>query len=181
MRRLRYLVPLAAFASLALLFYGLLSGPPPATIPSPLLNRPAPDFRLPPLDAQARGFGRQDLASGHMSVVNFWASWCAPCRVEHPILAALAGERSVKVYGIAYKNEAAAARAYLRELGDPFAAINADRDGRAAIDWGVTGVPETFLVDGDGVVRARFSGPLTPATLSNVILPALRAHPQARS
>lgn len=173
MRRLLFVLPILAFAGLAALFWKGLSGPPPSTLPSPLIGRPAPGIALPPLDAAVHGFDRADLAAGHPTLVNFWASWCAPCREEHPLLMALAAEKGIALYGVAYKDTPDKARAYLDDLGNPFARVDADMVGRVSIDWGVTGVPETFVVDGAGIVRAHYAGALTQEVLARVILPAL--------
>jgi cytochrome c biogenesis protein CcmG, thiol:disulfide interchange protein DsbE len=172
MRRLLFVVPVVAAGLLAMLFYVSLSGPPPSELPSPLVGKPAPIFILPAL-AGAQGFTRGDLAQGHATLVNFWASWCAPCRVEHPLLAALAAQKNIALYGMAWKNKPGQARAFLDELGNPFTRIDVDENGRASIDWGVTGVPETFVVDGNGIIRAHYAGPLTPEVLSQIILPGL--------
>jgi cytochrome c biogenesis protein CcmG/thiol:disulfide interchange protein DsbE len=108
-------------------------------------------------------------------VINFWASWCAPCRVEAPVLKDLAERRGVTVYGVVYKDTPDKARAFLTELGNPFAKIVDDREGRVGIDWGVTAVPETFVIDAGGTVRVRFAGALTDEVVRDIILPALRS------
>jgi cytochrome c biogenesis protein CcmG/thiol:disulfide interchange protein DsbE len=172
-KRFAFLIPVAVLAGIAVLFYaGLEQTPPGDRSSSPLIGKPAPAFVLAALDARARGFESRDFI-GHPTIVNFWASWCAPCRVEHPVLRALRAERGVLLYGIVYKDEAGKARAFLDELGDPFDRIGVDPKGRVAIDWGLTGVPETFVVDAHGIVRAHISGPLTPEILEGVIRPAL--------
>jgi cytochrome c biogenesis protein CcmG, thiol:disulfide interchange protein DsbE len=159
-------LPVAAFAALALLFLvRLLSGADPARVPSVLIGRPAPALALPAL----AGLGKPGVATGDLkggvTVVNVWASWCAPCRVEHPQLMALAKD-GVRVVGINYKDEPENARRFLGLLGDPFAAVGTDRDGRAAIEWGVYGVPETFVVGPDGTIRHKLVGPLTAENLA---------------
>ena len=171
MKRFLLVIPAALFAGLVWLFYAGLSGPPPSQLPSPLVGKPAPDFTLPALSGD--GFTRGDLASGHATIVNFWASWCAPCRVEHPLLEALAAREGVTLYGVAWKNKPDQAQGFLEELGDPFARTNVDVSGRVGIDWGIAGVPETFVVDRQGVIRAHYAGPLTPEIVANSILPAL--------
>ena len=164
--RLVHLLPLGFFACLALIFLvRLQSGIDPQAIPSALVGHPAPAFDLPPLDGlDVPGLKRADL-DGRVTIVNVFASWCVPCRQEHPVLAALAKELGadghVRVVGIDYKDLPDNARAFLDEVGNPYAAIGADQKGRAAIDWGVYGVPETFVVGADGVVRHKFIGPLT--------------------
>lgn len=174
MKRLFFLVPAVIFLALAALLYKGLSMGPPSVLPSPLVDRPAPDFALPPLDAQAQGFTHDELTRGRPTIVNFWASWCAPCRIEHPTLAALAAKQGVTLYGVDYKDDPEKARAFLNELGNPFSKIDLDKPGRVSIDWGVTGVPETFVIDGNGIVREHYAGPLTNEILDQRILPALR-------
>ncbi|HEY4115890.1 MAG TPA: DsbE family thiol:disulfide interchange protein [Rhizomicrobium sp.] len=175
MNRLIYIVPVLAFGGLAYLLFHSLSAPPPDELPSTLIGKPAPPLSLPPLDAKAKGFSRDDLAAGHVTVLNVWASWCVPCREEAPALVQLAQEKGVQLDGLVYKDKAAKARAFLDEAGDPFARIDADANGRAAIDWGVYDVPETFVIDGHGIVRLRYSGPITPDVLSSTILPAIES------
>jgi cytochrome c biogenesis protein CcmG/thiol:disulfide interchange protein DsbE len=173
MKRLFFLIPIMAFAALAVLLYrGLFLAP--TVLPSPLVGKPAPEIALPPLDDQAQGFTRAELGQGKPIIVNYWASWCAPCRIEHPNLEELAQRQGVTLYGVDYKDKADDARKFLTELGNPFAKINRDNDGRVAIDWGVTGVPETFVVDGTGVIRVHYAGPITEEVMNRLILPALK-------
>lgn len=173
MKRLFFLVPVAVFMALAwLLYIGLFQGPP-SELPSPLIGKPAPEIALPALDAQAQNFARAELAQGRPTIVNFWASWCVPCRLEHSTLEALATRNGVTLYGVDYKDNPENARAFLTELGNPFGKINEDREGRVSIDWGVTGVPETFVIDGKGVIRVHYAGPLSDAVVERLILPAL--------
>lgn len=171
-----YVVPVVAFASLVVVLVVSLmearSIPTDAT-PSALIDRPAPAFALPALDARTPSFAPRDLAAGHVTILNAWASWCVPCRAEAPALAALAERRDVVVYGLVYKDTPEKARGFLDEMGNPYQRIDLDRDGRAGIEWGLTGVPETFVIDGRGIVREHFSGPLLDSTLTNVILPAI--------
>ncbi|MFL5260552.1 MAG: DsbE family thiol:disulfide interchange protein [Hyphomicrobiales bacterium] len=172
-RRWLVLLPIAAFLLIAGLFYKGLFGDP-AEIPSVLIDKPAPRFDLPPVEGLGRpGFGSADLAKGGVTLVNVWGSWCVPCRSEHPLLMALAGRADVKLYGINYKDEPENARRFLGSLGNPFAAIGADPSGRTAIDWGVYGVPETFIVDGKGVVRGKWIGPLTEEAIRSVVGPKI--------
>ncbi|HXJ03266.1 MAG TPA: DsbE family thiol:disulfide interchange protein [Micropepsaceae bacterium] len=174
MKRLFFLIPIVIFLGLAgLLFIGLFQGPP-SLLPSPLVGKPAPDIALPALDAQASNFTRAELGQGKPIIINFWASWCVPCRLEHSTLEALAKRNGVTLYGVDYKDEPEKARAFLSELGNPFGKINQDKDGRVAIDWGVTGVPETFVVDSAGVIRMHYAGPLTDEVLDRLVLPALK-------
>ena len=169
-----YLLPVALFALLAIGFYGGL-GTDTNTLPSPLIDRPAPTFSLPPLilgDAKSGdGFSTADL-KGKVSLVNVFASWCVPCRAEHPVLNALAQTKRVSIYGINYKDQPEAARAWIGELGNPYIRIGAD-DGRVGIEWGVYGVPESFVVDRDGRIRYKHVGPLTRDDLDREILPLI--------
>jgi cytochrome c biogenesis protein CcmG/thiol:disulfide interchange protein DsbE len=173
MRILLALLPLTVLALLAGIFLLRLGqGDDPATIPSALIGKPAPALTLPGLPGH-QGFGPADLADGRVKIVNFWASWCAPCRIEHPLLSTLTGQ--VDVYGVAYKDSTENALGFLDELGNPFGRIGVDADGRAAIDWGVYGVPETYVVDGRGIIVWKHVGPLDAAAIRNDILPAIAA------
>jgi cytochrome c biogenesis protein CcmG/thiol:disulfide interchange protein DsbE len=172
-KRLLYILPVLAFLAVGWFLYASLRPPPPAAMTSALLDKPAPELTLPPLDAQARGLRPSDLADGkRVTLVNLFASWCVPCREEAPELAELARARGVHLIGIAYKDKPEAARAFLNEYGNPFDRVGLDTDGRAGIEWGISGVPETFVLDRHGVVRGRF-GPLTPDGLVMDILPAI--------
>jgi cytochrome c biogenesis protein CcmG/thiol:disulfide interchange protein DsbE len=175
-----YLLPAALFALLAIVFYNRL-GTDTTILPSPLIDQPAPDFSLPPLISNgaatngnapsAPGFATADLI-GKVSLVNVFASWCVPCRAEHPVLNALAQSKRVAIYGINYKDKPEAARAWIGELGNPYDRIGAD-DGRVGIEWGVYGVPESFVVDREGRIRYKQVGPLTRADLDRTILPLI--------
>ncbi|CAN5381989.1 DsbE family thiol:disulfide interchange protein [soil metagenome] len=172
------LIPALAFLALATLFYrGLLEDP--ATVPSVLIGRKVPDFVLPPVEGLAAnsvpipGFSAADLAAGRITLVNVWASWCAPCRLEHPLLLELGRRSDIRLFGINNKDAADNAKRFLGTLGQPFAAIGADGAGRVSIDWGVYGVPETFIVDGTGVIRYKWIGPLTEETISTRINPEI--------
>lgn len=184
MRRFAFFLPVLLFLGVAAyLMAGLWLEP--QRLPSALIDRPAPDFALPPLAGRTgqgadRGLATADLRSGEPVLLNVFASWCLPCRVEHPVLTELAEGAGVPIYGINYKDEPAAAIRWLDELGDPFAAVGMDRDGRAAIDLGVYGVPETFVVDGRGKIRFRYAGPLTPVVVEQELMPALRAAAEAK-
>ena len=163
-----FLLPAAVFALLTAGFYiGL--GIDSKILPSALIDQPAPDFTLPPLHGEERGFSSADL-QGHVSLVNVFASWCTPCRAEHAVLNALAQSKRVPIYGIDYKDKRDVALAWIAELGNPYTRIGAD-DGRVGIDWGVYGVPETFIVDRDGRIRYKHVGPLTEADVVRTILP----------
>ncbi len=163
-----FLIPAAVFGLLAAGFYAGL-GIDPSILPSPLIDQPAPRFTLAPLPGETAGFSSADL-TGHVSLVNAFASWCVPCRAEHPVLNALAHTKRVPIYGIDYKDKADVALAWIAELGNPYTRIGAD-DGRVGIDWGVYGVPETFIVDKAGRIRYKHVGPLSEADVERTILP----------
>ncbi|MBL8670005.1 MAG: DsbE family thiol:disulfide interchange protein [Alphaproteobacteria bacterium] len=170
-RRLLFLLPVLVFAGLAGAFW---VGRPrdPRRVPSALIDKPVPSFALAPLIDGKPGLATADLATGKPALVNFFASWCGPCRVEHPILMRLQRD-GVALQGIAWKDAPDDARKFLRDLGDPFQRVGIDRDNRAGIDWGVYGVPETYVVDGKGVIRFRHAGPLTPEIVRDVVMPLL--------
>jgi len=171
-RRIWLLLPLAAFLVLVALFYFRLGAGDPSRVPSALLNKPVPEFALPSmLGGQSVGLDSGDLSIG-VHVVNVWASWCGPCRLEHPILMKLADDRRFEVVGINYKDVPENAERFLGALGNPFAKIGADRDGKTGINWGVYGVPETFVVK-DGVIVHKFIGPLSEEGLAKDLMPAI--------
>jgi cytochrome c biogenesis protein CcmG/thiol:disulfide interchange protein DsbE len=174
-KRWIYILPIAGFALLAFFLFRSLWSPAPDIIPSALLNKPAPQLVLPALDEQTSAFTSADLRAGHVTVVNVFASWCAPCRTEAPALMALAQVPGVALYGMTQKDKPAATRAFLDEVGNPFSRIARDDDGRASIEWGVYGVPETYVVDGKGVLRFKYVGGLTQAVLEQQLLPAIRS------
>ncbi|MGB8316266.1 MAG: DsbE family thiol:disulfide interchange protein [Aestuariivirga sp.] len=162
------LLPIVIFAGLALLFWRGLSGNP-SELPSVLIGKPVPAFVLPAIEGtNIPGFASATLSTGGVSVVNIWASWCGPCRVEHPLLVELARRTDIRLYGINNKDKADNARRYLGTLGQPYAAIGADITGRTTIDWGSYGVPETFIVDGKGIIRFKWIGPLSPEVMTGV-------------
>ncbi|NNF90251.1 MAG: DsbE family thiol:disulfide interchange protein [Boseongicola sp.] len=167
------LVPPVVFAALAGLFLGGMYRDDPDALPSTIVGQPAPTLALTPLPPKSE-IAPEAMADGQIKIVNYWASWCAPCRIEHPQLMRLADE-GLAVYGVNYKDDPEKAIAFLNELGDPYTGIGADRAGRTAIDWGVYGVPETFVVDGDGTVLLRFAGPITEVILEKRIRPAIGA------
>ena len=175
MKRWITILPVAAFALLAFFLFRSLWSPSPNVIPSALLNKPVPRLVLPPLDARSAAFTPADLASGHVSVVNVFASWCAPCRIEAPQLAILSRVPGIALYGLVQKDKPEAARAFLDEVGDPFDKIAQDADGRASIEWGVYGVPETYVVDGKGIIRLKYIGQLTEKVLAEQLVPAIKA------
>lgn len=176
--RLKFLVPLLVFIVVAgALFVGLYLKP--SEVPSALVGKAAPEFSLPPLAGDSRGFATADLRKGQVSVVNVFASWCVPCRIEHPQLMELA-KTGVPIYAIAYKDRAEAVRGFLAPLGNPFAAIGDDRSGRVGIDWGVYGVPETFVVTGDGRILYRHVGPIMEEDIKSKLLPAIEQAKQGK-
>ncbi|WP_201862138.1 DsbE family thiol:disulfide interchange protein [Microvirga soli] len=169
--RLIFILPGLVFLALAGLFaVQLFSGRNPAELPSVLINKPVPTFNLAPLDGLVAngqavpGLSNEDL-KGRVTVVNVWASWCGPCRQEHPLLVDLAKDPSIRVVGINQRDNTDNARRFLGSLGNPYAAVGVDPNGRTSIDWGVYGVPETFIVGPDGTIRHKHIGPLTPENL----------------
>jgi cytochrome c biogenesis protein CcmG, thiol:disulfide interchange protein DsbE len=164
-------IPPVAFAALAGLFAFGMMRDDPNELPSALAGGPAPKTVVQPL-GNITHFDDAVLRDGRVKLVNFFASWCAPCRVEHPNLMLLQAE-GLPIYGINYKDDPANAVAFLAELGNPYAAAGADPDGQLAIDWGVYGVPETFVVDGEGKIIARLAGPATQRTIAERLRPAL--------
>jgi cytochrome c biogenesis protein CcmG, thiol:disulfide interchange protein DsbE len=168
----RWSIPLAIFVILmAFLYVGLSRDP--REVPSPLLDKPAPAFALSQLHDPASKLTNADL-KGKVWLLNVWASWCVSCRVEHPLLMQLAASKVVPVYGLDYKDKPDAGRAWLAQNGNPYTASAVDLDGRVGIDYGVYGVPETFLIDKQGVVRYKQIGPLTVDSLQQKILPLVR-------
>lgn len=180
--RLWRFAPLIGFAGLGVAFAYMLFNNSGGTLASALIGRPSPAFATPLLDRSdspspsglAEGtLSTADLTKGGLSIVNLWASWCAPCRIEHPQLVALAERGDVAVHGIAFHDKPEAARAFLAELGDPFAKVGLDEDGQASLKWGVEGVPETFLIDGDGKVILKHTGEISEEDLRTIIVPAI--------
>jgi|KBSMisStaDraftv2_1062788.scaffolds.fasta_scaffold104799_2 cytochrome c biogenesis protein CcmG/thiol:disulfide interchange protein DsbE len=170
--RLWFLIPLGAFLALALvLAVGLKLDP--REVPSPLIDKPAPKFALARLDDAGKTVRLDDL-KGKVFILNVWASWCVACREEHPVLLDFAKKRVVPVYGLNYKDTRPDASAWLARFGDPYDASFFDEDGRVGLDFGVYGVPETFIVDGNGVIRMKHIGPITPEVLANKIEPLLK-------
>jgi len=165
------LVPPAAFAGLAVAFFVGLQREDPDQLPSALEGKPAPAVAMQPLGTLP-GFDDSSLRNGEVKLVNFWASWCAPCRVEHPNLTALA-EEGIEVLGVNYKDQPDKALGFLEELGNPYAGVGADPQGRMALNWGLYGVPETYVIDGDGNIILRFAGPITQRVIESDIRPAL--------
>lgn len=187
MRRFLYIVPLALFIALVIYFFvAMRGGYDPSTLPSAMIGKPVPTFDLPgplvsPSYAGPRvklGFSNRDLL-GHVVLVNFFASWCIPCRVEHPVLMGLGPAADVPVVGIAYKDKSQDAVGFLNEYGNPYVAVAMDEGGRTGIDFGVYGVPETYLIDKHGIIRLRYVGPLTAEVVAREILPAVRTLQQS--
>lgn len=177
MRRLVVFLPVAVFAALVGLMVSLLTDSERnddlTRLPSALIGKPAPVIDLPAINASIPGgFSTADL-KGRVTLVNVFASWCVPCLAEHPQIEALA-ERGFPVYGINHRDKPDAADAWLRRHGNPYTAVGADLDARASIDWGVTGVPETFIIDPNGVITYKHVGPITQDVMDNKILPGLR-------
>lgn len=182
---LLYLVPLLLFAVLSVIFgIGLFSGDT-SRVPSALIGRTAPAITLTPVEGLVRdgqpvsSFGNADLARGRATIVNVFASWCAPCKIEHPVLMGIAQSEPVRqgkvaLAGINYKDEAENARRFLGALGNPFSAVGADKAGRAAIEWGVYGVPETFVIGPDGRILDKHVGPLDAAAAARLLQKALK-------
>jgi cytochrome c biogenesis protein CcmG/thiol:disulfide interchange protein DsbE len=173
------LAPVLVFAVMAGLFAFALFFVEPSKLPSTLIGKPVPSVSFPPLDGLAAagtpvpGFTAADLAKGKVTVVNFWASWCRPCVEEHPLLIELKARTGVDVYGVNYKDDQTNARRFLGLHGNPFTAVGTDAVGRAAIEWGVYAMPETFVVDGRGRIAYKHVGPLSPQSLLDKIIPAV--------
>lgn len=171
--RLKYLLPVLLFIGLAAAL-GIGLTLKPGEIPSALIMKPVPEFELPPVPGSELGLASLDLKQGEVALVNVFASWCVTCRVEHPLLMALKEKGEVKVHGLNYKDAPDAASAWLQRYGDPYLRTGLDRNGRVGIDWGVYGVPETFVVTGDGRIACKHIGPVSEFDLTDKILPLVR-------
>jgi cytochrome c biogenesis protein CcmG/thiol:disulfide interchange protein DsbE len=173
MRALKFLIPLLVFVGIG---WFLLRGldRDPREIPSPLVGKPAPEVSLPVLGAGGDAPWTTASMRGQVWLLNVWGSWCAGCKVEHPLLNELAARKLVPIVGLAWKDRPEDASGWLERLGNPYAVTVLDREGKAAIDWGVYGAPETFVIDKAGVVRDKFIGALTPEALSQRILPLVQ-------
>ena len=169
----RFAIPLAVFVVLlAFLFVGL--GLNPREVPSPLIGKPAPAFQLAQLHTPDRAFTQKDML-GQVWLLNVWASWCISCRDEHPLLVQIAKSNTVPLVGLNYKDKPDEAKAWLKQFGDPYRLSISDLNGRVGIDYGVYGVPETFVIDKAGVIRHKHIGPITPEALEKKILPLVKA------
>lgn len=168
----RFLLPLGAFIVLVIfLWIGLTLNP--REVPSPLINKIAPTFRLPQLHDAAKTIGPEDLR-GKVWLLNVWSSWCVTCRQEHPLLVELGRQNLVPIYGLNYKDNRDDGLALLRNSGDPYVLSAYDREGNVGIDWGVYGVPETFVIDKSGLIRHKFIGALTPELIQNKLIPLVK-------
>ncbi len=169
---MRYAIPLGIFLALvALLAVGLRLDP--REVPSPLINKPAPMFQLPELAAPDRTFSPKEL-EGRVWMLNVWASWCTACREEHPVLVEFAKSGTVPVYGLNYKDQRADGLAWLQRFGNPYKLSAFDEQGKVGIDYGVYGVPETYLIDKHGIIRYKRIGPVTPELIQQKILPLIK-------
>jgi cytochrome c biogenesis protein CcmG/thiol:disulfide interchange protein DsbE len=168
----KFVIPLAIFvALLAFLFVGLRLNP--REVPSPFIGKPAPAFELTELQEPDKRFARRDM-DGKVWLLNVWASWCVACREEHPILVEFSKQKILPVVGLNYKDKPEDAKAWLKQFGNPYTLSVVDQDGRVGIDYGVYGVPESFLIDRKGVIRYKQIGPITPEALEKKILPLAR-------
>jgi len=174
-RRLMFLLPALVFVAIAGYFlWGLGPARDPSAVPTAMIDKPVPDFDLAAVPGLGvPGLATADLAGGEVAMVNFFASWCVPCRAEHRYLTAFAEQTGVPLYGINHRDKPEDAAAWLAELGNPYRRIGAD-PGRAAVEWGVTGVPETFLIDGAGRIRFHHRGPMVPEVIDRDVMPLLR-------
>lgn len=168
----RYLIPLALFVILVI-FLAIGLGHDPREVPSPLINKPAPAFQLARLEDPTKTFSASEMR-GKVWLLNVWASWCVACRDEHPVLLELSRSKAVPLYGLNYKDRREDGLAWLREFGNPYLLNASDIDGRVGIDYGVYGVPETYLIDREGVIRFKQIGPVTPEVVENKILPLVK-------
>ena len=173
-RRWVFILPLVLFVALSGVFLmQLLSGKDASIVPSVLIGTKAPETDLPPLEGVGLPGFSTEVLKGRVSLVNVWASWCVPCRQEHPLLMDLAKDGRFEIVGLNYKDKPGQARAFLADLGNPFTRLGVDQTGRAAINWGVYGVPESFIVDGKGIIRYKQVGPIQERDLRDTIRPIL--------
>lgn len=174
------LMPVLIFIAIVGFFAVALRSADPSFVPSTMIGKQVPEGVFPAIDGLEKaegkpepGFTTRDLAKGRVSVVNYWASWCVPCIEEHPLLEKLKSETDVDIYGINYKDRTEAARRFIGRYGNPFTAVGSDKQGRAAIDWGVYGTPETFVVNGKGQIVYKHVGPISEDSLKTKLLPAI--------
>jgi cytochrome c biogenesis protein CcmG/thiol:disulfide interchange protein DsbE len=173
------IAPLLIFGALVGLFAFALQTGDPSKLPSALLGKPAPVTQFPPVeglieaDKPVPGFSSAELANGRPSVVNFWASWCVPCADEQPLLVELQQRTGVALYGVNYKDDAVSARRFLGRYGNPFKAVGTDGTGRGAIEWGVYGMPETYVLNGKGEIVFKHVGPISPESMQTKMMPAI--------
>ncbi|MFA7503476.1 MAG: DsbE family thiol:disulfide interchange protein [Burkholderiaceae bacterium] len=172
MRSLRFIIPLLLFAAIGMFLYKGLSNDP-RIIPSPLVGKPAPDFSLPILGADGRAWGPEEMR-GKVWLLNIWGSWCAACQIEHPLFNQIARDGTLPLVGLAWKDDPQASARWLDRLGDPYTVVISDIQGRAAIDYGVYGAPESFLIDKRGVIRFKQTGPFSPESIRDTLMPLVR-------
>lgn len=168
-----YLLPVAVFLAVVV-FLGIGLTLNPREVPSPLIGKAVPKFSLPPVKGRSLGLSSGDLGNGEVSLVNVFASWCVACREEHPVLMELAASGAVPIHGLNYKDRPDDAARWLDERGDPYTRTGADIDGRVGIDWGVYGVPETFVIGPDGRIAYKQIGPITPEFVREKLLPMVK-------
>ena len=174
------LIPVAIFLVMAAVFAFALRSGDPSKLPSALIGKQAPKLTLAPIEGLQKdgtpfpGLDANALVTGKPVVVNFWASWCAPCVAEHPLLVKMVKDTGVNLVGINHKDQAVNARRFLARYGNPYTAIGTDGDGRAAIEWGVYGMPETFVVDGQGTIVYKHVGPISEESLASKVIPAIK-------
>jgi cytochrome c biogenesis protein CcmG/thiol:disulfide interchange protein DsbE len=172
-KRLIYAAPVLAFLALAFFLFKSLISPTPDVLPSALIDKPAPQRTLPALDTQTEGFGPKELAGGKVTVINVFSSTCVPCREEAPVLNKLAARSDFALYGFVWEDKPENARKFLDEMGNPFSRIGQDTDGVIGREWGIYGWPETYVVDGRGIIRFKYVGALSDQVVAGQLLPAI--------
>jgi len=172
MKRFGFYIPIAIFAGIVIyMAIGLTLDP--QKLPSTLIDKPVPEFDLPPIEGFERGLSSEDL-KGEVTLINIWGSWCVSCIIEHPMLMELKKNKVIPIYGIDWKDPPGEGTKWLEKEGNPYTLIGDDADGRVSIDFGVTGAPETFIVDRDGRIRYKYIGPITPEAWNDVIYPLVK-------